>query len=64
MKDFEFKNISIGLNYGTVETDNEDVIYIETTGKYPGDGSIIAVTIEEAEMISKELMKFVNLFKQ
>ncbi|WP_144509848.1 hypothetical protein [Bacillus sp. FJAT-22090] len=64
MKDFHFKNIGIGLNYGTTDTDEEDVIYIETDGKYSGDGNIIAVTIEEAEMISNELMKFVNLFKQ
>lgn len=64
VKDFYFKNIGIGLNYGTTETTEEDVIYIETDGKYSGDSNIIAVTVEEAEMISKELMKFVNLFKQ
>lgn len=63
MEDFKFKNIAIGLNYGTTETDQEDVIYIETIGKYNGDGGIISVTAEEAEEISNQLMNFVNLFK-
>lgn len=64
MKDFNFKNISIGLNYGTADTDNEDVIFIETAGKHNGDGAIIAVTAEEAEMIAIKLIEFVSLFKE
>lgn len=64
MKDFEYEGITIGLNYGTTDTDSDDVIYIETSRKYVGDGSIIAITVEEAEMIASNLMSFVNLFKK
>jgi uncharacterized beta-barrel protein YwiB (DUF1934 family) len=64
MKDFEYKNITIGLNYATTETDNEDVIYLQTEGKYAGDGNIIAITVEEEEIIANNLMVFVKLFKK
>lgn len=68
MKDFGNGRISIGLNHGTVHTEEKDVIYIQTEyhsyyGYDSPDDGIIAITVEDAEILSKELLKFVALFK-
>lgn len=58
-----FKEVSIGLNYGTIDTEQKDVIYIETN-REDGFDSIIAITVEEAEWLSKKLVEYVNKFKK
>lgn len=68
MKDFGNGRISVGLNYGKVQTENEDVIFIETEyhssdGYNSPEDSIIAVTAEDAVIIARELLKFAALFK-
>ena len=58
-----FKNVEIGLNYGTTDTDATDVIYL-LEGEKDNTNAIFSITLDEAEWLSKKLIDFVNKFGQ
>jgi hypothetical protein len=58
-----FKNVEIGLNYSTTETDATDVIYL-LEGEDGNTNAIFSITLDEAEWLSKKLIDYVNKFEQ
>jgi hypothetical protein len=63
MNNERFKNVEIGLNYGTTDTDATDVIYL-LEGEKDNTNAIFSITLDEAEWLSKKLIDFVNKFGQ
>ena len=58
-----FKQIEIGLNHATTETEQKDVIYLEQ-GEENRSNGIIAITVEEAEWLAEKLVEYANKFKK
>lgn len=52
--------IDIGLNYGKVDTEEKDVIYID---KRDGEDWCISLTVSEAEYIVRNLPRIIQLFE-
>lgn len=52
----KFHGVEIGLNHATTNTTKKGVIYLED------EDAVIAITIEEAEWLSKKLIEYVNKF--
>lgn len=58
-----FKMVELGLNYGVIETNQKDVIYLQQ-GEENRSNASFAITVEEAEWLAVKLVEYANKFKK